>query len=193
MKQLAGQNGLTRHVGMLAAALLVAVAACLSGCASSNSKQEASESASNKAQQAQQDSAQQTESEPAAAESATNEGEGASMSSATITIGDATYTMTFEQNETAAAFAQMLPLECTMSELNGNEKYYYLPQSLPTNSEAVGRVEAGDVMLFGQDCLVVFYEGFNTGYSYTPIGHIDAPSGLADALGSGNANVSFTL
>ena len=44
---------------------------------------------------------------------------------------------------------------------------------LLTNSYKPGRVEAGDVMLYGDDCLVIFYESFDTEYSYTKIGYID--------------------
>ena len=34
-------------------------------------------------------------------------------------------------------------------------------------------IEAGDIMLFGNNCLVVFYKSFNSSYSYTKIGHIE--------------------
>ena len=45
----------------------------------------------------------------------------------------------------------MLPMEFSMSDLNGNEKYAYLDEPLPTNTYNPGRVEAVDVMLFGDD------------------------------------------
>ena len=67
----------------------------------------------------------------------------------------------------------MLPMEFSMSDLNGNEKYAYLDEPLPTNTYNPGRVEAVDVMLIGDDCFVIFYESFDTNYSYTKIGHID--------------------
>ena len=92
-----------------------------------------------------------------------------------------------EDNATAVAFAKMLPLELTMSDLNSNEKYVYLDKTLPTDSYNPGRVEAGDVMLFGNNCLVIFYESFDTEYSYTKIGHID---GLPE-LGAGDVVVKF--
>lgn len=37
-----------------------------------------------------------------------------------------------------------------MSDLNGNEKYYYLDENLPTNSENIGHINAGDIMLYGE-------------------------------------------
>lgn len=54
-----------------------------------------------------------------------------------------------------------------------NEKYFYLDTTLPVSSSVPENILKGDVMLFGDDCLVVFYESFKTNYSYTKIGHID--------------------
>ena len=78
-----------------------------------------------------------------------------------------------------------------MNELNGNEKYHYLSSSLPTAAYQPGTIHAGDLMLYGNNCVVLFYETFNTSYSYTRIGAIDNPSGLASALGSGDVSVRF--
>ena len=110
----------------------------------------------------------------------------------TLTIGDRSFTATMEQNSTVEAFRALLPLTLEMQELNGNEKYYYLSQSLPTNRTKVGTIHAGDIMLYGDNCVVVFYETFTTSYQYTPIGHITNPEGLKEALGSGKVTISFT-
>ena len=60
-----------------------------------------------------------------------------------------------------------------MNELNGNEKYIYLDSTLPTNPINPNHINSGDVMLYGNNCLVIFYKSFDTTYSYTKIGHID--------------------
>lgn len=109
----------------------------------------------------------------------------------TITVNGRAFSATLYDNETARAFKERLPLTLDMSELNGNEKYYYLPESLPTNSSRPSVINAGDIMLYGGDCLVIFYESFSTSYSYTPIGKIEDPDGLAAALGSGSVRVAF--
>ena len=97
------------------------------------------------------------------------------------------YIISLENNETARKFVDMLPQEFIMNELNGNEKYVYLDTTLPTNTYNPKRISAGDVMLFGNNCLVIFYKSFDTSYSYTKIGHID---NLPD-LGNDSLEVKF--
>lgn len=110
-----------------------------------------------------------------------------------IEIGDKAFTATLYDSETVRAFTEMLPLTLSMSELNGNEKYCYLEESLPTDSQRPSGINTGDIMLYGSSCLVLFYDSFSTSYSYTPIGRIDDSSGFAEALGKRDAEVGFKL
>lgn len=110
-----------------------------------------------------------------------------------IRVGQRTFTATLLDNPTAKAFKNRLPLTLSMKELNGNEKYGELTPSLPTNAANPGTIQPGDLMLYGSSTLVVFYESFRTSYSYTRLGRIDNPAGLATALGAGNVTVSFEL
>lgn len=113
------------------------------------------------------------------------------ISKINININGTNYQATLEDNETTRAFINKLPLEINMSELNSNEKYYYLSESLPSNPLKIGQINNGDLMLYGTDCLVLFYESFETSYSYTRIGKIDNPSTLKDSVGKGNVKVFF--
>ena len=108
-----------------------------------------------------------------------------------VEINDVLFKMELENNETAREFQKMLPLEIEMNELNGNEKYYYFNDSFSNNPINVSQIKAGDVMLFGDDCLVIFYEDFSTSYSYTRIGRIVDSSNLKDVLGESDVVVSF--
>ena len=110
-----------------------------------------------------------------------------------ITIGANALTATLYNNPTATAFKTRLPMTINMSELNGNEKYFDLPNSLPANASNPGTIQAGDLMLYGANTLVLFYKSFSTSYNYTRIARIDNPSGLAAALGSENITVKFEL
>ncbi len=110
-----------------------------------------------------------------------------------IVVRDKQFTVTLESNDTVTALTEMLPLTLDMSELNGNEKYYYLDTALPSAPQKVGHIHEGDIMLYGDKCLVVFYKSFDTSYSYTKIGHVSDTSGLADALGTGGVTVTFEM
>ena len=108
-----------------------------------------------------------------------------------IIIGNASFTATLEDNTTARAFKASLPITVNMTEQAGNEKFYYLPTALPTSTATPGTIFAGDLMLWGNSCLVLFYETFSSPYSYTRIGKIDNPSGLSAAVGDRNITVTF--
>lgn len=115
------------------------------------------------------------------------------MTDVTLDINGSAFTATLEDNATAHELIARMPLTLEMAELNGNEKYIYMDEGLPTDAEHPGEIHAGDIMLFGDDCLVLFYETFTTSYSYTRIGRIDDPDGLAEAVGTGAAEVSWAL
>ena len=108
-----------------------------------------------------------------------------------LNVNGNSFTATLEDNDTARELLKRLPLNITMNELNGNEKYYYFTESFPTNSYSPERINTGDIMLYGDDCLVIFYEDFKTSYSYTKIGKIDNVDNLKNVLGRGNITVSI--
>lgn len=105
----------------------------------------------------------------------------------TVIINEKEYIINLEDNETVDDFIKILPKEFDMEELNGNEKYIYLDSKLPTNEIKPKKIEAGDIMLYGDNCLVIFYKTFDTPYSYTKIGHID---NLPD-LGTDNISIKI--
>ena len=109
------------------------------------------------------------------------------MSNIKVTINDKAYNLKLENNNTVEEFINLLPQEYNMNDLNGNEKYVNMDNTLSTNSYNPKHIEKGDVMLFGNNCLVIFYESFDTNYSYTKIGHIDN----LDDLGNGSIIAKF--
>ena len=124
-------------------------------------------------------------------EAKTSVTEAKTLDTITISVNGKTFTATLDDNSTARAFAEKLPLDVDMNELHGNEKYVYLDADLPSKPERVGQIHAGDLMLFGSNCVVIFYADFATSYTYTRLGKIDATD-LAATLGNGNVHVTFT-
>ena len=108
-----------------------------------------------------------------------------------ITVGDQVFAAVLEDNPAAKALLERLPMTVEMTELHGNEKYYYCDSSFPTDPSAVSSIRAGDLMLYGSDCLVLFYKDHNSGYPYTRLGRIEDPAGLAQAAGSGSVTVTW--
>lgn len=110
-----------------------------------------------------------------------------------VTVNDTPFRATIEDTAAGQELLARMPLTLSMEELHGNEKYCYTGESFGGESFVPDTIEAGDLMLFGSDCLVLFYETFaNGGWAYTCVGKIDDPSGLADACGSGTATVTFS-
>jgi hypothetical protein len=110
-----------------------------------------------------------------------------------ISIGSQVFYANIQSSESASALVKQLPFTLSMVELNGNEKYAELKQALPTNAELVGKIQVGDLLLYGNNVLVLFYESFSTPYRYTRIGKLTETAGLEKALGAGNCQVKFEL
>lgn len=111
-----------------------------------------------------------------------------------ITIAGSTFSATIADTPAARSFATMLPLTIRMADLHRNEKYAYLDTTLPAGTDKPSHMEAGQVMLYGSDCLVVFYESFaNTYGGYSALATIDNPSGLAEAVGDGAIDITFDI
>ena len=108
-----------------------------------------------------------------------------------IIVGNKNFDAELDNNLTAQEFYKMLPLEITMNELNGNEKYFRLNKNLPTNEKRADKIHTGDLMLWNSNTVVLFYETFSSGYNYTRIGKILNPENLADSVGSENILVKF--
>ena len=107
-----------------------------------------------------------------------------------ITVGDTVLKATLEDNESARAFADMMPLTIRMSGYGGFEQVGSLGESLPAEDVSM-ETEPGDIVLYNADSVVMFY-GSNS-WDYTMLGHIEGKSAgeLEAILGSGDIEVNF--
>lgn len=121
------------------------------------------------------------------------QGDETTMEEYEMIINGISFDLTLYDNATTQAWKEQLPTTITMDEMHGNEKFHYLEQSLPTQSEMVRTIESGDVMLFGSDCLVLFYESFATSYSYTRLGKIADTKAFREAINQGSLEVTIQV
>lgn len=115
------------------------------------------------------------------------------ISNIKVKIGLHTFEAALEENKTAQTFAKLLPKSVSMQELNGNEKYCYLNTNIKKDADKnYNTIYAGDIMCFGDNCIVIFYKTFTTTYQYVKIGHINDTAELENALGEGSIEAVFT-
>lgn len=108
-----------------------------------------------------------------------------------IKIANQVFTAELESNATADAFLDLLPRTFLMNEMGGNQKYHYLPASLPVDLYSPGTVNAGELLIYKNSCLVLFYKECQTTERYTRLGKVDNPEKLESLLGRGNVTVTF--
>ncbi|TXJ11008.1 hypothetical protein EPJ64_04690 [Brachyspira aalborgi] len=118
---------------------------------------------------------------------------GDNMQNIIITIKNKKYEAILYDNSTTKELIKKFPITITMSDLNGNEKYYNFSKSFSTSSENVANINKGDIMLFGDNCLVIFYKSFSTRYRYTKLGYIKNLEDLENSLGKGDIEITFIL
>lgn len=120
------------------------------------------------------------------------EGETA-MDKITLSFNDRTYTATLADNPSAQAFAELLkdgPLTVSAHDYGNFEKVGSLGTELPRTDEQI-TTAPGDIILYQGNQITVYYAQ-NT-WNFTRLGRIDDPSGLREALGDGDVEITFQL
>lgn len=108
-----------------------------------------------------------------------------------MVIGNKELKVNLSDNDAVSSLLNRMPLTLKMDELNGNEKYNYLNFTLPTHSENIRNIKAGDLLLFGNNCLVLFYEDYTTSYQYTRIGRVQNTGDIKGLVGKGSIDITF--
>ncbi len=106
-----------------------------------------------------------------------------------LKISDRVCEVNVTDNSASRALLKRLPLIIEMHELNGNEKHGELDAALPTAAISPDTIQKGDVMLWGDTTLVLFYKTFKTHYSYTKIGRLSDPSCLDSIVNKNTVSV----
>lgn len=133
-----------------------------------------------------------TESEPETTEAEDATKEELNRMQISVTINGTLLTATLDDGIAGQQMLERLPMSLHMEELHGNEKYCYTGEPFDGEEYLPTTIEAGDLMVFGRDCLVLFYETFsNDTWSYQRVGKIDDASNLAELCGKGSVDVVF--
>ncbi|MBE6028911.1 MAG: hypothetical protein E7226_02035 [Clostridiales bacterium] len=111
-----------------------------------------------------------------------------------LLIGEEEVTVDWENNDAVAALQESVgeePLTIDMSMYDDFEQVGDLGMSLPADDEQI-TTEAGDIMLYSGDKIVVFY-GSNT-WDYTRLGKVTdkSPEEMAEQLGQGDVTITIT-
>lgn len=108
-----------------------------------------------------------------------------------IRVNGESYLMSVDSGKAGQEFATSTPFELEMLDLNNNEKYYTGSDTLPVKNYKPEHINAGDVMLYGDNTIVIFYKSFDTQYEYTRLGRIVSPESLESVMGNGKVTVEF--
>lgn len=109
-----------------------------------------------------------------------------------ITIGPHRFTADWANTAAAQELRRLLPLTLHMQDHLRNEKHAALPRALSAQDSRPGRIEAGDILLWSGNTLVVFYASFDSAYSYTRLGKIRDVQNLKAAVGTGSVHMRFS-
>lgn len=108
-----------------------------------------------------------------------------------IQIGEKKFPFTLENNSAANKLKDKLSIKLKMSGDISNEKYYKFSDTFTTDTYSPGTIETGDILLYQNNYLVLFYETFTSSYTYTRLGKVTSTDGLKDALGNGDITVKW--
>jgi len=84
-----------------------------------------------------------------------------------------------------------MPFTIQMDDLHQNEKYYYFDKSFPANPQPIQTIEAGDVLLYQNNCLVIFYQAAEPIVPYTRSGKISRFQEIQASFGNQSVSVQW--
>ncbi|MDO4163000.1 MAG: cyclophilin-like fold protein [Bacteroides sp.] len=107
-----------------------------------------------------------------------------------ITVNGHTLTATLQDNATARAIAERLPMTLPMMDLYGREMCYRFSESLPTDNVSTRGYSVGEIIYYPpMHSFVIMYEQNGENFQMQHIGQID--SGVEIFSGIGDVDVLF--
>ena len=110
-----------------------------------------------------------------------------------VSVGGTTFAADFADTVGAQGLQELLadgPVAISMRDYGSFEKVGALGKESPASDSSI-TTQAGDIVLYQGDQIVLFY-GSNS-WRYTQLGRVRDLTGWAEALGSGDVTVAFSL
>lgn len=112
-----------------------------------------------------------------------------------INVNNTNFLVNMDNTPTGKALMARLPSTSmrlpTSYDQDGVLKYYDMPMNIVSNPEKITNVSTGDLLMDGNDRLILYYQDAEINGEYTKVGKIENSDGLAEALGDGE--VTFIL
>lgn len=101
-----------------------------------------------------------------------------------ITVNGRSLTATLENNVTAKAIAEKLPMTLNMMDLYGREMCYRFSESLPTDNARTRGYEVGEIVYYApMHSFVIMYAQNGEHFQMQSIGRIDSGVEIFDGIG----------
>lgn len=108
-----------------------------------------------------------------------------------LVINGKSYPAILSNNVSAKALVSRMPFTKILKTYQDQEMYTYLTTPIESDPQSVNGIHAGDLMLFGEDCLMLFFQNSNNTYRYTPLASIMDTRGLVSLMSQGSVTVTF--
>ena len=131
------------------------------------------------------------EKQPASQEQSTQKEDKRAIKTISVSVNGERFYMDVGESAAAQEFAASTPFTLEMVDLNENEKYFKGEESLPMSPEQPKHINIGDVMLYGDKTIVIFYQSFDTNESYTRLGKIRQGDSLRYLMEGEKVTVDF--
>ena len=107
-----------------------------------------------------------------------------------LKIGETEVPVTWEDNPSAEAMRELLPLTVEMSMYGGFEQVGPIGREIVSNDEQT-KTEPGDIVLYSGDQIVIFYG--NNSWAYTRLGHVELTQAeMTELLGHGDITITIS-
>ena len=113
-----------------------------------------------------------------------------------LTVNSKTITATLDSNKAVNYLKSVFPLRVKMYDYASMAKGYNFSSSfkkIRKENVNTDNLQIGDIVLYDQKHLMIFYQNFKNEDKYIKIGHVDSVEGLKEKLGENDIEVLWSL